>query len=219
VGHLFQGRYKAILCDRDAYLLELVRYLHLNPARIKRALDPWKYLWSSHRSYMEGDKRVRVHTAPVLKQFGSKPSEARRGYLGFMRDGLRQGHVERFYQTIEQRFLGDEQFIEEVEKKKAEPAKIRVKFSRLVEGVAGVYGIAPERLSSKERKRGWGGPRSLLVYAAREWCGIEAKVLAGQLNRDASMISRLYAAYADKRDKDVEVQLRRFLNIKSITQA
>ena len=35
VGHLFQGRYKAILCDRDAYLLELVHYIHLNPARMK----------------------------------------------------------------------------------------------------------------------------------------------------------------------------------------
>jgi hypothetical protein len=49
VGHLFQGRYKAILCDREAYLLELVRYLHLNPGRIRSPMDPWKYLWSSMR--------------------------------------------------------------------------------------------------------------------------------------------------------------------------
>ena len=40
VGHLFQGRYKAILCDRDAYLLELVRYIHLNPGRLKVPVDP-----------------------------------------------------------------------------------------------------------------------------------------------------------------------------------
>ena len=48
-GHVFQGRYQAIVCDRDAYLLELVRYLHLNPARIRTPLNPWTYPWSSHR--------------------------------------------------------------------------------------------------------------------------------------------------------------------------
>ena len=54
VGHLFQGRFKAILCDREAYLLELVRYLHLNPGRIRSPVDPWKYRWSSHAAYWEG---------------------------------------------------------------------------------------------------------------------------------------------------------------------
>jgi REP element-mobilizing transposase RayT len=52
IGHLFQGRYKAILCDRDAYLLELVRYLHLNPARLRQKISPWRYPWSSHRAYL-----------------------------------------------------------------------------------------------------------------------------------------------------------------------
>ncbi len=42
-GHLFQGRYKALVCDRDAYLVELVRYLHLTPARLRRPQDPWRY--------------------------------------------------------------------------------------------------------------------------------------------------------------------------------
>jgi putative transposase len=42
VGHLFRGRHKAILCDRDASLLELVRYIHLNPARMKHPQDPWQ---------------------------------------------------------------------------------------------------------------------------------------------------------------------------------
>ena len=44
VGHLFQGRYKAILCDKDSYLLELSRYLHLNPVRIKAVKDPIDYM-------------------------------------------------------------------------------------------------------------------------------------------------------------------------------
>ena len=56
-----------------------------------------------------------------------------------MKEGLDQGHVERSYDTVEQRFLGDEKFIEQVEKKKAaEAVKIKIKFPRLAERVAAV---------------------------------------------------------------------------------
>src|SRR5262245_18130318 len=47
IGHLFQGRYKAILVDKDSYLLELSRYVHLNPWRLKRSQDPFTYQWGS----------------------------------------------------------------------------------------------------------------------------------------------------------------------------
>ena len=168
----------------------------------------------------ENPLRSRFRLPAVLKQFGSLLRVAQRGYLGFMKEGVGQGHVVRFYQTVEQRFLGDERFVEEVENKKRErePAKIKVKFPRLVEGVASVYGVEAGRLLGTERKRSWVEPRSLLVYAAREWCGIKTRVLAEHLNRDASMISRLHAAYVEKRDKRSESELQRWLN-KSITHA
>ena len=54
VGHLFQGRYRAILCDKDSYLLELVRYLHLNPVRAGLAEDATQYPWSSHAVFLKG---------------------------------------------------------------------------------------------------------------------------------------------------------------------
>ena len=82
-----------------------------------------------------------------------------------------------------------------------------------------MYGIEAERLVGAERKRGWVGPRSFLVYVAREWCGIKARVLAEHLNRDASMVSRLHAAYAAARDKRSESELQRLLSIKSTTLA
>ena len=52
-GHLFQGRYKAILCDKDAYLLSLVKYIHLNPMRVGVVKEVEKYPWSRHRVYIE----------------------------------------------------------------------------------------------------------------------------------------------------------------------
>lgn len=52
IGHLFQGRYKAILCQRDAYLQKLLRYIHLNPVRAKLAKDAATWKWSSHGEYV-----------------------------------------------------------------------------------------------------------------------------------------------------------------------
>jgi len=53
IGHLFQGRYKAILVDADNYLLQLVQYIHLNPVRAKIVKHPEDYLWSSHTTYLQ----------------------------------------------------------------------------------------------------------------------------------------------------------------------
>jgi REP-associated tyrosine transposase len=52
VGHLFQGRYAAIVCDRDAYLVTLIRYIHLNPVRARLVEQPDAYPYSGHRAYL-----------------------------------------------------------------------------------------------------------------------------------------------------------------------
>src|SRR6201988_767272 len=87
VGHLFEGRYKAILCDRDGYLLELVRYIHLNPARMKVPLNPWRYRWSSHGAYLGKPSMIKVAIEEVLSQFSASLGAARRGYQRFMEEG------------------------------------------------------------------------------------------------------------------------------------
>jgi REP element-mobilizing transposase RayT len=68
-GHVFQGRYQAILCDREAYLLELVRYLHLNPARIRTPLNPWTYRWSSHAAYVGRPSAVQGRSIGVRHDY------------------------------------------------------------------------------------------------------------------------------------------------------
>jgi REP element-mobilizing transposase RayT len=80
VGHVFQGRYKAIVCQRDAYLSELVRYIHLNPVRagmVKRVED---YRWSSHRAYMGLENCSWVDCEPVLRHFGARRKRAVQTY-------------------------------------------------------------------------------------------------------------------------------------------
>ena len=69
VGHLFQGRYKAILCQKEDYLLELIRYIHLNCVRAKLAGDPAQWIWSSHKVYLGLEKSPLISEQEVLGLF------------------------------------------------------------------------------------------------------------------------------------------------------
>lgn len=170
-GHLFQGRYKAILCDRDGYLLELVRYLHLNPARMRKPISAERYPWSSHRAYLAEGGAVGVKTSTVLEQFGNRVGKAREGYLQFIAEGQGDGHQERYYQTTDQRFLGDEGFVTRVGKRAGKDREVdakvhRVAFGRLVEVLAKHYKIEADALMRAGRQRKWVRARSMLVC----WC-------------------------------------------------
>ena len=215
VGHLFQGRYKAILCDREAYLLELVRYIHLNPGRLKVPQNPWRYRWSSHGAYLGRPSAVKVDSQEVLSQFSTRQGTARCGYQGFMEEGLKQGHQAKYYETIDQRFLGDDRFIgrlaERSEAKEVETAGRKVGFTRLLQAVSDTQGVASKELLRAGRQRRWVAVRGQLVYLARRWCGLTTKVLGRRLNRDPSMISRLSAWYETHRDESVEKKLARVL--------
>jgi REP element-mobilizing transposase RayT len=94
-GHLFENRYKSILCDEDNYLLALVRYIHLNPVRakiIQTMAEMGKYPWSGHRAVIEKEKHPWMDTASVLAQFGGTKRKAMKEYLRFMQEGMNQGH-------------------------------------------------------------------------------------------------------------------------------
>jgi putative transposase len=211
VGHLFQGRYKAILCDRDAYLLELVRYIHLNPARLKSSEDVATYRWSSHHAYLGRNGPIAVDTTLVLEQLSNRPAEAVRTYRRFIADGQKLGHDETYYQTVDQRFLGDEKFIEKV-LERAPQAEIRpggrkLRFEKLLQAIAKVYGSRSEDITAIRRQRGWTKPRRQLAYLSRVWCRMKATEIARRLKRDASMVSRLCASYEADRDLVTEKKI------------
>ena len=93
-GHLFQNRYKSIVVEEEPYLLELTRYLHLNPIRagvVKdlRALD--RYPWSGHSALLDRVPRPWQAVGALLGQFGRTPRRARAAYHAFVAAGLPQG--------------------------------------------------------------------------------------------------------------------------------
>ena len=93
-GHLFQNRYKSILCQEDTYLFELVRYIHLNPLRaniVKTRKESDRYPYSGHSVLMGKIKRDFQDTDYVLRLFGKKVSGARRAYRAYVERGIAQG--------------------------------------------------------------------------------------------------------------------------------
>jgi REP element-mobilizing transposase RayT len=93
-GHLFQNRYKSIVCEEDPYFRELVRYIHLNPlraGRVNNLTELERFPWCGHKGLMGKTKSEWQDHDYVLRWFGQKASEARRNYRRFVFDGVAQG--------------------------------------------------------------------------------------------------------------------------------
>ena len=113
MGHLFQGRYTAIVVDKDKYLLELARYVVLNPVRAAMVKSPGQWPWSSYRATIG-----KTPTPPwlnidfLLAQFSARKSEARERYVRFVAEGKEQPTI--WTQLRGQIYLGDEAFIKKL---------------------------------------------------------------------------------------------------------
>ena len=111
VGHVFQGRYKAILVDKDAYLLEVVRYVLLNPVRAHMTKTAGQYRWSSYRAMIgKIDAPEWLAKDWVLSQFAKREKIAQTKFIQFIRDGKNQPIL---WENLRgQIYLGDEHFVE-----------------------------------------------------------------------------------------------------------
>ena len=116
VGHVFQGRYKAILVEKESYLLELARYVVLNPVRARMVDAPGQWPWSSYRA-MVGEEAAPewLETRAILAALGSDASEAIGRYVRFVAEG--EGVPSPWTQRKHQAFLGSDAFVEKMLRK------------------------------------------------------------------------------------------------------
>jgi REP element-mobilizing transposase RayT len=111
VGHIFQGRYKAILVQKESHLLEVSRYVVLNPVRAKTVTHPDQWQWSSYRATAGKEKAHPCLTTDwILGQFGRKRRHAEKKYREFVVAGIGEGKL--WEQVKVQSILGEEDFVE-----------------------------------------------------------------------------------------------------------
>jgi REP element-mobilizing transposase RayT len=205
VGHLFQGRYKALLCDKDSYLLSLIKYIHLNPVRAGVAKTAEEYFWSSHRFYIKrGKTPVVIDQEKVLSMFSEDKVKARKLYSSFMGDSVTL-KKEDVYSTVDQRIVGDERFADEVMKRhdvefsNMKRARYR-SLEEIAKTVEELTGVSLKELRRKSKDRNETEARKLFAVAAGEY-GYRGTEISLFLRKDPSVITRYLHSTGDIADK------------------
>jgi len=117
-GHLFQGRYKAILVDADAYAGELSRYIHLNPVRAGIAWRPDQYRWSSYKAYSGKAAPPRWLTPDwLLLYFGKKQTDAQKAYCFFTEAAMAEAGEDPLKKATSTLILGKGDFVDGIREK------------------------------------------------------------------------------------------------------
>lgn len=221
VGHLFEGRFKAFLVERDRHLLELVRYIHLNPVRARMVADPAEYPHSSHLAYLGQAAYPFLSTDWVLSQFASQLGAARRRYAAFVGQGLGEGHREDFYGGgADGRIVGDDRFAERALARAGEAAPAKtVPLPRIVRAVCRACGIRQADLSAPGRARAPAEARAWVAWLAVNAGRLPLTRVAEHFGRDVSTLSRMVANL--DRDLREDAAMRRKIGTltNAITQA
>jgi putative transposase len=198
VGHLFQGRYKAIICDKDRYLLALVRYIHLNAVRAGLAKRPERYPHSGHNSYLMNGTTKIVEAGPILRLLGGK-----KGYEGFVQEGMSESHNEDYYAVKDQRFLGEEGFGEELSRGAGveEERKPRRSIEAVLKEIARELQTTPDLLRGRDRRWDVSTKRTQAVVSLVREYGYRVSEVAQYLRRDQAHISTMLSRFSAREQK------------------
>ncbi len=225
-GHLFQNRYKSIVCEEDAYLLELVRYIHLNPLRaglVKdlAALD--RYAWSGHSVIMGKAALEWQVIDEILSLFSKGKREARRRYRLFVADGVvlgkrndlgggrrmsRELKGERGEEPYDERVLGSGKFVEELRGRRELELKFpkSMEIEEIVAKVCRHFGVDPQELRLNVRAARIVNARSVICYLAVRQGGHSGVEAGRYVNLRRAGVS-VAAGRGEKMVKDAPVLL------------
>lgn len=186
-GHLFQNRYKSIVCEEEPYLLELVRYIHLNPLRagMVASLDELDhYRWSGHAVLLGNRSFSGQETTSILERFGNTLSTAQQNYRQFVSDGIKEGwrdelvggglkrsrteRVDNGYESFDERVLGGGDFVDELKRHVELHTKMQgaITLARLLEVVSGIWGLDPDAVRRPSKARAPAAARGIICHLA-----------------------------------------------------
>lgn len=208
-GHLFQNRYKSIVCEEEPYLLELVRYIHLNPLRAGlvselAALD--HYQWGGHAVLM-GNCQLEGHaTTEVLAHFGKGLPRARQNYRQFVADGIPAGRSEKFsggglmrskqeggdsFESFDERILGSGEFVDSLRQEETLRPRIGVPIGlpELVNHVSEKLQIDPEKVRRPSKTRHLAEARGVICYLAVRHLGYKGTEIGKELRLGPTGVS------------------------------
>ncbi len=188
-GHFFERRYRALLVDADSYLLELIRYVHLNPVRAGMVSDPADYPYSGHRAYLGMATVPWLTTDFALSLLGGELGRAREAYSLFVRAGIGiagenwlTGHPE------EPRILGDDQFLSRLSVRMR--PRVRQSLTELIDQVCLEYAISAAELTGPSRIRIHARARAVILDRALRLRIASLSEVARHFHRSSTTLSK-----------------------------
>ena len=208
-GHLFQGRYKAILVDKDSYIMELSRYIHLNPVRAKITEKPEDYTYSSYKDYISGTKEEFISEDFILSILSKDKAAARKKYRIFTENAIGlEIEAPKVYGGM---ILGGQAFIKDTLKKlksnylqKAEISHRKalntsMEIENILEAVCKFFRKSKEEVVSDKK----GDIRNIAIYLMKAHTGSKNSQI-GELmgNVSYSAVAKTYQRFRKKMEKD-----------------
>jgi len=206
-GHLFQGRYKAILVEADEYATELSRYIHLNPVRAGMVTSPEEYRWSSYGSYISPNKTAEwLETEFILGYFSANGIDVNSKYRQFVEELLDSEYESPLKTTVASTILGSEGFVREIAERhlgerKAErgvPAvkglSARPSIDDIIHKVKTVLGERDELM------------RNVSIYCCQKYSGARLKEIGERFGISDAAVSQASRRLALKAGKDQELK-------------
>jgi putative transposase len=215
-GHVFEQRYKAFVVDKDNYLLQVSRYIHLNPVQAKLVQRPRDYSWSSYRAYVREKTSSWLHREVILEQLGGKAKERLLTYRHYVEGAINSGKAWEPLPVIGQAFVGDEGFARQAKRKSvtANASKEKYNLREIVQAVGQGLRLEENDLRKSLRKEEIQKGREILMYLARRHGEISLKELVDFLSvKEMSTVSHgvKRAEVRLKEDRDFRQSVDRIL--------
>jgi hypothetical protein len=192
----------------------------LNPVRAKLVKEPEAYRWTGHLSYLGRGGGDLIDEAFVLGQFSDKRSLGRRKYQRFIWEGISSGHEEKYYRVKDQRFLGEDTFVERIEKERKEPQGwvYEVPLEAISEETSIAMGITRDKLYSTTRDREGARGRGIVGYLARRISAYGVKEVADHFGRSPETISEGIKKVEDLQRRDKSFAKTLSLMLEKVSQ-
>jgi hypothetical protein len=209
-GHLFQERYKAILVEEDSYLLELIRYIHLNPVRAGIVDRPEDYPWSSHQAYLGCTPPAWLTTEWVLSLFHSDVYQARRRLQEFVYQRIDAVEPVEFDRGVpdESRVLGSDDFVSRIRSRGARVAEGFMEPSVVIGCICKFYGLQEEELRAPGKNRYIAEARAVCITILHESAGLSFQKMSGSFMRSVSSLSDSRTRLLEKTKRDSKLAER-----------
>jgi REP element-mobilizing transposase RayT len=210
VGHLFQGRYKAILIERDQYLLELSRYIHMNPVRAGLAKRPEEYPYSSYGVLIGRSKENFVYGDLIWRMISGERGNGKKRYRTFVEDGIGRRQDSPLKDVYGGAILGGDRFIKEIlgrlrdeifhKGEVSHRRRLRTLYgpTNLIQRICGYFKITPDELRRKK-----GDYRKMAIYLVKRFTGMTNREIGGLFGGlTYSAVAKAYERYSLKLAKD-----------------